>query len=654
MAFIVEQPYEDGELTVHQELRRRIAEKNNAEEDFEGEAVRTALRKQLRLYKTLNVQLSHKTLDQFIELLAGDDTDALTAFIRNEIGPRIKAKQGFNFVHVFNAYALCAGIVSVTYFIDQIENFAKWARKQDQEVKILRESMVQTSPTAEMASFVFQMHVSALQEIEDWWQAEHLPSLDFEQPINRTRTLNLLGLRTTEEAKTLAMRYLKEYRPAGMKEPRDPLHPFPEEVIKVVRDATKGNPRKFLETLGQVLEHAITNDERVIDLSLVDLRLLGRLQLSLHPLDEPGEERLRLELPRRQVSDEVGVARIPRCNMVLHRADDRRDQVGPVERPDEVADVRVLSDEPLKQLVVRLLLVLLQEADQLLPVVGERELVRLHRLVLRAAELASLTPKAFALDADTPTVTVQSGYSKRRRRDVLPLHAGVVNELRAWLGGKEPGEPLWGGTWAKYTQAVLLIRHDLAAARAAWLAESATPEERAKREQTDFLGYRDSAERVADFHSLRHRFVSELVRSGVGPKDAQELARHSTVTLTLGRYAHTTLTDTAAAVNKLPAVGGGGLGAAPGAADSDSGGGFGRTGEETDPPHGRLSPLAEILNSEGIEEDREAETTGEESTPRRIRYPCLMPWKIRRRRRSIRRALRNPVQSPSPTHSPCS
>lgn len=273
VAFMVDQPYENGQ-NVHQELRRRIAEKNDAEENFEGEAVRNALRRQLRTYKTLNVQLNHKTIDRFIDLLCGSDTEALTAFIRNEIGPRIKAKQGFNFVHVFNAFAVCAGIASVTYFIDQIENFAKWARNQDQEVKILRESMVQTSPTSEMASFVFQMHVSALQEIENWWQAEHLPSLDFEQPMNRTRTINLLGLRTTEEAKTLAMRYLKAYRPEGIKEPRDPLHPFPEEVIKVVRDASQGNPRKFLEVLGQILEYAVANGERSIDLSLVE-PLLG-------------------------------------------------------------------------------------------------------------------------------------------------------------------------------------------------------------------------------------------------------------------------------------------------------------------------------------------------------------------------------------------
>ena len=264
---------------------------------------------------------------------------------------------------------------------------------------------------------------------------------------------------------------------------------------------------------------------------------------------------------------------------------------------------------------------------------------------LRAAELASLTPASFALDADPPTLTVQAGYSKRRRRDVLPLHAWVVGELRGWLAGKKPGEPLWGGTWAKYTQAVLLIRHDLAAARAAWLAEVATPEERAKRERSDFLAYRDAAGRVADFHSLRHRFVSELVRSGVGPKDAQELSRLSTVTLTLGRYAHTTMPDKLAAINKLPAVGGGKGGAepdaAPDAAEPDSGRGFVRAGDEVDPSVGRSDEATESLDSEPVEEDRGEVGTEEESTPRRIRT-----FNLRFRRRPVGGARLTPNPLP--------
>jgi hypothetical protein len=59
---------------------------------------------------------------------------------------------------------------------------------------------------------------------------------------------------------------------------------------------------------------------------------------------------------------------------------------------------------------------------------------------------------------------------------------------------------------------------------------------------------------VADFHALRHTYFSRIVRSGATAKAAQALARHSTVTLTLGRYAHVGLYDLAAAVNDLPAI----------------------------------------------------------------------------------------------------
>src|SRR5262249_30605102 len=38
---------------------------------------------------------------------------------------------------------------------------------------------------------------------------------------------------------------------------------------------------------------------------------------------------------------------------------------------------------------------------------------------LRASELASLTPESFALDDDTPTLTVEAAYSKHRRKDTV-------------------------------------------------------------------------------------------------------------------------------------------------------------------------------------------------------------------------------------------
>jgi len=58
---------------------------------------------------------------------------------------------------------------------------------------------------------------------------------------------------------------------------------------------------------------------------------------------------------------------------------------------------------------------------------------------------------------------------------------------------------------------------------------------------------------VVDFHSLRHTFVTRLARSGVSPKVAQTLARHSTITLTMDRCAHVGLSDSMVALNSLPA-----------------------------------------------------------------------------------------------------
>src|SRR5262249_28678826 len=139
---------------------------------------------------------------------------------------------------------------------------------------------------------------------------------------------------------------------------------------------------------------------------------------------------------------------------------------------------------------------------------------------LRASELASLTPAAFALDTAPATLTVGAAYAKHRREDVVPLHSELVGRLRPWLAGKCPGRPVWPGKWARDKQAGVMLKTDLATARAAWLAE-AGPADRERREQSPFLAYRDADGRVADFHALRHTFITRLVKSGVRPKEAQ-------------------------------------------------------------------------------------------------------------------------------------
>jgi len=269
VAFILRSPCKDW--NVHKELRARILSSFGIERgSYDGEEIYKALLKYLKSFGGLNIQLSHHTLVSFMSHLASDDTEVLIGFLRNEIGPRIKASQGFNFVHIFNAFARMAGIVYIAYFIDQIENFARFVRQsmQERDVKIIREGMRQTSPTADMSSFIFQMHVHAQQLIENWWQIEDLPSLTVDDPKNQARIVNLDGLET-REAKILAERYLMEFRPHGMTPPTA-LFPFSEEIIEAVRQTCHGNPRGFLRKLGEILDSARVDSRKTIDLAYVE------------------------------------------------------------------------------------------------------------------------------------------------------------------------------------------------------------------------------------------------------------------------------------------------------------------------------------------------------------------------------------------------
>jgi len=165
---------------------------------------------------------------------------------------------------------------------------------------------------------------------------------------------------------------------------------------------------------------------------------------------------------------------------------------------------------------------------------------------LRANELASLTPASFDLTSDVSTVTIEAGYSKRCRKDVLPLHSDLVPRLDQWLTKRDRSsddqpvvlkwnraadakpERLFPGK--RFKKAAQMLRADLEAAEIAY--------------ETD--------DGCADVHSLRHTFISNLANGGVHPKLAQQLARHSTITLTMDRYSHVGFLDRNAALESLP------------------------------------------------------------------------------------------------------
>jgi len=151
---------------------------------------------------------------------------------------------------------------------------------------------------------------------------------------------------------------------------------------------------------------------------------------------------------------------------------------------------------------------------------------------LRASEIGSLRVAGFDMTSQPPTVTLQAAYSKRRRQDVLALRSDTARALASLLRGRMPSAAAFNipANW----RSAEMLAEDLVAAGVV-------------------VG--DKASGIADFHALRHTFISNLTSGGVSPKVAQALARHSTIALTMDRYTHLRAQDELRALDVLPDLG---------------------------------------------------------------------------------------------------
>jgi integrase/recombinase XerD len=273
---------------------------------------------------------------------------------------------------------------------------------------------------------------------------------------------------------------------------------------------------------------------------LADLRRKGRsIQTCNHYLKAVKQFTAWLVRDRRTLTDEL--AHVKRQNVATDRRHDRR----------------ALSHDEFTSLVAA------AHNGRRVEGVSGPDRAMLYTLAawtgFRKGELGSLTIRSLNLDGNPPTATVAASFSKRRREDTQVLHPDLVAQLKAWLATKpslKPDEPLFpisgkvpGGTDRKTHK---MIHRDLAAAREIWIDEASTDEGRAARVESDFLSYCDHSGRYADFHSLRHLFITRLEQAGISPKMAQTLARHSDIRLTLNVYTHVDLHDQTAAIQSLP------------------------------------------------------------------------------------------------------
>ncbi len=217
-------------------------------------------------------------------------------------------------------------------------------------------------------------------------------------------------------------------------------------------------------------------------------------------------------------------------------------------KTDRRHDRRALSPDEM-----RWLLDVAGKAPERYGMTGEARAM-LYRLAvetgLRAGELRSLTRGSFNLESAEPSVTIAAAYAKNRRQDTLPLKPETAALLTTHFAAKMPHAK--GFALPIPNALVDMIRADLADARQAWIADAQIPQEQRDRGESSFLVYSDDAGHKADFHALRHTFISNLAAGGVHPKTAQSLARHSTITLTMDRYSHVYRGELGKALNVLP------------------------------------------------------------------------------------------------------
>jgi integrase len=137
------------------------------------------------------------------------------------------------------------------------------------------------------------------------------------------------------------------------------------------------------------------------------------------------------------------------------------------------------------------------------------------------------------LASDPPIIVSPARFAKNRRQKVQALPSDAVQLLRIDLAEKPADVPRWGGMWATDNKRAEMLRGDLQAAGIRYVVEG------------------PDGPLYADFHTLRHTYLTLGGRAGIDLRTLQELAGHHSPVLT-AKYSHRRLFDLAGAVERLP------------------------------------------------------------------------------------------------------
>ena len=141
--------------------------------------------------------------------------------------------------------------------------------------------------------------------------------------------------------------------------------------------------------------------------------------------------------------------------------------------------------------------------------------------------MRELTAKS--IDKGKNAVLLPAGDSKRRRDDLITLKQETIAALLEHARHKTPDAPLFN--LPGKDRMIDMLKADLKDAK---------------------IPYQDDQERYLDFHGFRHTTGTWLAQSGVHPRVAQDIMRHSDINLTMNTYTHVLLEQHTEAVNRLP------------------------------------------------------------------------------------------------------
>lgn len=142
---------------------------------------------------------------------------------------------------------------------------------------------------------------------------------------------------------------------------------------------------------------------------------------------------------------------------------------------------------------------------------------------VRRSAIAALRVRSFGRHDGAPAVLVPAGApNKYKHERWVLLRESMWTLLETHFVGRMPVDNAFKMPPKGHT--AKMIRKDLGAARAQWIAEADGNEERQRREGSSFLRYRDDRGLFLDFHAFRHtRGVWLFEHHDAKPREVQEL-----------------------------------------------------------------------------------------------------------------------------------